>query len=430
MLNEKQQQVYDRVIKERAPITYLTGEAGTGKSFTVSQIIHDIPSILTASTHKAKSVLSQMTGRPSQTVHKYFGFRLTNINYKQVLVQNGNHDLKETRLLVIDEVSMLPDRILTAALEALGDSYDQLLFVGDPIQLPAVSNKPKLAKLAKHQINLTEQMRQQPCDKLASYMDTYRTAIKEGNLPELGTEAPAIELIDDHKVFCRKYVTCEGNKKIIAYRNNVVEKYNANINDGDTFNIGDAVILDKPIGQIAHNQDVVIINDLEELDDYYSIRVVTDNGSMSWIRHYKASSKLTKLLGELQLEGNENGYWDLFDKSFRLKHVYASTVHKSQGESIDYVFLDALDIVNAYETPKSKYNNPINLDLMLRLLYVGISRMKIKCYIYTGDDDRGRWYNILQESAEQAERNLKRKKPIKNQELSQEDNIPQPKFII
>ena len=84
-LNKLQQEVFTRVVHDRAPITYLTGIPGSGKSYTVSQIVRSLPSVLTASTHKAKTVLSHMTGKPSYTVHKYFGYRLANINYKQVL---------------------------------------------------------------------------------------------------------------------------------------------------------------------------------------------------------------------------------------------------------------------------------------------------------------------------------------------------------
>lgn len=408
-LNKLQQKAYDRVIKDKAPITYLTGIPGAGKSHTVSQIINSVPSILTASTHKAKTVLSQMTGQQSFTVHKYFGFRLANINYKQVLVQKGKFEPKSTTLLVIDEISMCPDKILQTAIDGVGKYYDQLLLVGDALQLPAVTNKPNLKALEKYKIELTEQMRQSDCSTLADYFTSYRNAITTGDIPSLHTDADSVTLIDDHKEFCREYLKCVGQKKIVAYRNNVVDKYNQTLVEGNDFNIGDTVIIDKPIPSIyAHNQDILTIKDIAETEDYYRITLISDKGMEATVRHYKLVSVLQEKLDTLQKQEDETRYWELFEKAFKLKHIYATTVHKCQGDSIEYVFVDALDIINAYQATKTRYNNPISKDMFLRLMYVALSRMKGHCYIFTGNKDGVRYYDEL---TKDPNRKLRKTKP-------------------
>lgn len=411
-LNKLQQQVYNRIVIDKAPITYLVGKAGTGKSYTVSEIVKSVNSILTATSHQAKSILSQITGFKAHTVHKYFGYILTNKNYKQILVKKDNFSQDVTDLLVIDEVSMLPNRILSEALAGVGVYYSQILFVGDPIQLPSVSNPPNLKKLEKYKVELTQQMRQEDCPVLSSYLNSFRIAIENKTMPtSLFTDAKDITLVDSHKEFCRIYNTTDDNKRIIAYRNNIVDKYNQNIVEGSTFNELDTVILDKPIQGIANNQDVVMITAVQEFEHFYQLDIITNSGREATIRHYKRVSYLNELLDKFRREDNEDGYWNLFNQSFRLKHVYASTIHKAQGISTDIVFLDALDFINAFQAKKTRYNNPISQDMFLRLMYVGISRMKKHCYIYTGNDNKGRSYEILKESPEQSAHNLYRKKP-------------------
>lgn len=410
-LNTIQQQIYDRVVIDKAPITYLVGAGGVGKTYTVSQIIKHIPHILTATSHQAKTVLSQMTGDRAITVHSYFGYILTTAGYQQKLVKRDKHTQESTKLLVIDEISMLPDKLLIDALEGLNVYYDQILFVGDPIQLPAVSDAPKLHKLEQYKIELTEQMRQASCPILSNYLNSFRKAIETNIMPaSLFTDAPSITLIDSHKEFCRTYTLCTGSKRIIAYRNAIVDKYNANIVEGDDFNVGDIVVVDKPLGTILKNQDQVLITAITDIEHYYDITAVTDNGNEVNLRHYKKVSYINSELEKLKSRGLKDDYWDLYNSSFRLKHLYSSTIHKAQGISVDYVFIDTLDFINAFEATKTRYNNPISQDMFLRLMYVAISRMKVHCYMYTGNDCKGRDYETLSETPEQATKNLAKPK--------------------
>lgn len=315
MLNSKQQEVFDLVINKKQPITYLTGAGGTGKSHLISEIAKHCDHILTGTTHQSKTVLSHLSGKPSQTVHSYFGFVLVNKDYKQTLVRRTDFEPEYTEVLIIDEISMLPNVILKAAIEGLGTFYSQLLFVGDPVQLPAVSNKPNLKLIEPYKIELTQQMRQAECATLQNYMQSLRNSIESGDMPHsLFTDAPAVNLIDSHTEFCREYLKCTGSKKIIAYRNNIIDKYNENLVSGDsTFNPGDIVIIDKPIGNIARNQDQVCVTSVEELEDYFIVSIVTDQGAHARIKHYKRPSQVNVELQKLKEQRRESDYWELLN---------------------------------------------------------------------------------------------------------------------
>ena len=367
----------------------------THNSYLAGKILEQYPdAALIASTHKAKSILSQMAQRPAATVHSYLGYKIQAVNYKQELV-GGNKKIDPVHLVVLDEVSMCPNKLLTdlTNLVELG-IIKQLVILGDAIQLKAVSNPPNLQALIPYQVELTQQMRQDSCPILAEYFDSLRTAIENTQMPALFADVPAITFIDSHKEFCEIYNKCNTNKKIIAYRNSVVDKYNSFIHDGDTFNIGDDVIIDKPLGT-AKNQDIVKIVQITDTERRYEIIVTTAMGQSFLIYHYKQSTKLAEELQFFKDQDNPDAYWELHNISFRLKHAYASTVHKCQGESYDVVFLDAADFTSAYQTPRSKWNNPITLDTFLRLYYVAISRMQSHAYVYTGGDGKGRSYEKL-----------------------------------
>ena len=70
------------------------------------------------------------------------------------------------------------------------------------------------------------------------------------------------------------------------------------------------------------------------------------------------------------------------------KHIYASTIHKAQGMTLDEVFIDATDVFKQLTRKPTKYNNynrPISIEEFLKLMYVAISRMRYKAHLYVGE---------------------------------------------
>ena len=134
-LNEKQQNAFD--LLNTSPFFLITGGPGSGKSFVAKAMIkaysEKYPNkkiICSAPTGKALSALSQ-TGETSLTLHKLLEIREGfNMRDKDPFIICD--------LLIIDECSMISPKLFNLLLSALLD-MTQVIFIGDPNQLPPVS---------------------------------------------------------------------------------------------------------------------------------------------------------------------------------------------------------------------------------------------------------------------------------------------------
>lgn len=133
---------------------YLTGSAGTGKTYLIKQYIEylrerQVPLAITASTGIAATHIG------GQTIHSWSGVGIReSITPKDLDQISRNRQtvsrLKSVQVLIIDEISMLSGRVLTAisdilkhfrkSQEAFGGV--QVLLSGDFFQLPPVSKEP------------------------------------------------------------------------------------------------------------------------------------------------------------------------------------------------------------------------------------------------------------------------------------------------
>lgn len=387
-LNKLQQKAFDAIVKKRVPVLVLTGAAGCGKSATTAAIIQamGMDIAITATTNKAKEVLAQMSQRPANTVQSQMGFVLSQANFKQNLIKV--REAKTKSLVIVEEISMLPFNVYEELMKHLEEgSIKQLLFLGDPIQLKAIGKSIHPNDIEGMHIELTEQMRQDASDiELSTYLQALRTAIETEGTPPAFPNTPALQVLTDHTKFAETYLKTTGIKKVIAYRNRVVDKYNGYIHDGaNTFNVGDTVVIDKPLGD-ARNGDTVNIIAISEDDNFdrQIITVVTGNGGVFAIYQWDTISAYDKVLEDLVNRGDEAAYWSIVNSTVNLKHLYACTVYKAQGSSYDTVFVDGSDLWDAYTAVPSKWNNPISMDDFMRMLYVAISRMKVQCYLYIG----------------------------------------------
>ena len=144
---------------------YLTGSAGTGKTYLLNQYIEylrqrEVPVAITASTGIAATHIG------GQTIHSWSGIGIREQIGPKELEQIGKNRqtvsrIRNTHVLVIDEVSMLSGKILMGInaimkhfrsnQEAFGGA--QVILSGDFYQLPPVSkevmsNREKFAFMA------------------------------------------------------------------------------------------------------------------------------------------------------------------------------------------------------------------------------------------------------------------------------------------
>jgi len=183
--------------------TFLTGSAGAGKTYTLNQYIRylrvrKIPVAVTASTGIASTHINGMT------IHAWAGIGLKKSLTKSDLlaISEKKHirdQLEKTKMLIIDEISMLHRNQLDAVNEVLQFIRQnslpfggiQVIFCGDFFQLPPVgdaeeSNREKFAFMSDAWVKaapvicyLTEQHRQK-----GDNLDKILNDIRSGDVDE------------------------------------------------------------------------------------------------------------------------------------------------------------------------------------------------------------------------------------------------------
>lgn len=141
-LSTKQQQFLDHA--RSGSNIFLTGKAGTGKSYIVQELIREL-----SATHKVVAVAPTGVAANNiggQTIHSLFSLRpygVLDFDACNYIKGDKRNVLKNIQVIVIDEVSMLRPDILDAMnwtflKNGCGSLADrQVIFVGDLKQLPA-----------------------------------------------------------------------------------------------------------------------------------------------------------------------------------------------------------------------------------------------------------------------------------------------------
>lgn len=385
VLNDKQQKAYDAIIKGNERIVVLTGSPGTGKSTLVDQIVKDYPGsvLLTATTNKAKEHLTKITGIKAYTTHSALGFRMLRNGLSEYLADCG--EAREADLLIVDEYSMLPQQVYTKILDT---SYRKILLVGDDKQLPTIGVSAKIQP--DRLVTLTQQMRQKDNKHIAEFFESFRVAIENKKyLDVTKIKVPGIELYKDHKEFCKAYLACESNKRILAYSNRVIDSYNSNIKQGTRYSVGDLLVLDKPYYG-AKNGDIVEVTNIEQKTGFQMLTTLFNDEVLPPFAVFKTKTAENNFINEFIASNpvTATDVWCVKDKIMHPKHLYASTVHKAQGQTIDEVFIDIRDIYAQMcrkPTRFNNYNRPISVQDYMKLVYVAMTRMVTRCHLFIGD---------------------------------------------
>ncbi len=125
---------------------FLSGGAGVGKSYLVKEIIQNYQDVIALGSTGISAV--NING---QTIHSFFSFGICNsLEELEVFDRKNRHRIKEinkilqaTKLIVIDEISMVSAALLEMILYRLrgADFKGRVLVVGDFYQLPPVLKK-------------------------------------------------------------------------------------------------------------------------------------------------------------------------------------------------------------------------------------------------------------------------------------------------
>jgi len=353
-MNEKQFDALN-VVKSGKNL-FLTGSAGTGKSFTLKAIIdylklNNINYGITALTGCAAVLIN------GQTIHSFLGLGISrNIQdiYKGLSkFKTSLNKIKNLQTLIIDEISMMDDELFTVINNLLmlvkNNDYVfggvQMILVGDFHQLPPIKGEycflsDVWIKLNLTTVILTELIRQKDDNKLQLILEEIRSGQPSDETIEILRNLKETKFINKDIKPTRLYpinvnvdkINFREFQKLLKKNNNEIIEYKAFSNKGDktdnynvTLTIGAQIMVIRNISivdklfngtrgvVIELNKDVVIIKDI--YDNLHTIQYYTD---LSQDKKHSISFMPLKL-------------------------AYAMSIHKSQGASIDYLEIDLGD---------------------------------------------------------------------------------------
>ena len=371
----------------RYNICILNGAGGTGKSFCTQAVINMLKDNnksfkLFSPTGKAAKVLSDYTQENATTIHRGLGYVPPN-------TWSYNEEYKlDCDVLIIDEFSMTDIFLFKRILDAIDFSRTKLLLIGDNAQLPSVSCG-----------NLLHDFMESHIIPTVTLTKVFRYG--EGGLMKVATDVR----------FCKSYLNnvCErftwfGDNKDYAFVNigsdimvkNAVALYSKLLSQG--YKAEEIQVLTAykkgDIGSISINNAIQkVANKNYGCDEYMKIGdTVYYKGDLviQNVNNYHAQLYvddefcLDEDMDETFIANGETGVVIAIKKEYLLidfdgvivKYFrndmqmvglgYCITIHKSQGSSIKVVIL---------LTPQAH-----TFMLNSNLIYVGLTRMKEKCF--------------------------------------------------
>lgn len=355
MLNDKQIEAL-KVVKNGKNL-FLTGSAGTGKSFTLKAIINylaenNIPYGITALTGCAAVLIN------GQTIHSFLNMGISRDFeeiYKNICkFKNVYLKIKNLRSLIIDEISMMDEElfIIINRIFMRINNNDlffggiQLILVGDFYQLPPINGDFCFTSylwegLKLESVILTDLIRQKDDNKLQMILEE----IRNGNVSD-----ETFQILSDLKK------TTFDNKDIKPTR-----LYPVNVNVDKINNNEFMRLVKKNKGEIVEYRAFATKGDKT---DAYHI-TLTKGAQVMVIRNISIENRLFNGTCGIVIDLHKNSVVikDIYDNThiieyysdinqsdkkriisfMPLKLAYAISIHKSQGASIDYLEIDLGD---------------------------------------------------------------------------------------
>lgn len=429
--------VSDFLSGDDGDIMVINGYAGTGKTSAVSAVINALTKrrfrcVLMAPTGRAAKVLSQISGKSAQTIHKGI--------YRQKGVGDngwGQFSLAPNKfkhtLFVVDEASLIGVDASSLANFGSGDLLSdlvqyvrngddcRLLLVGDSAQLPPVGmdESPALDRNCMDlfggvsYLSLNTVVRQAEGSGILQNATALRTDLDAGRLA-IRTEGFADverigggELIDALNSAYSEFgedetiVICRSNKKAVRYNlgiRSMVDFKEEKLLRGDKLmivkNCYQFLDEESPMGYIA-NGDVARLEKIGNFEDRYGLHFASatltfpdydDERIVAKVLLDTLESDSASLTSQQQsalYEGVNEDYShikskkrryeqvreDAYYNALQLKYAQAITCHKAQGGQWDCVFIDC----PFWEDEMTRDD--------LKWMYTALTRAKKKVYL-------------------------------------------------
>lgn len=394
MFNAQQDRFFNTILTGNFQQILLTGEAGTGKTFVLTKVLSELHRqgvrvLLCAPTHMARINLIEkldedvrefVQTKTVASLLKQFGF--LNVYGETNFVAPEAQDFRDKwDVIAIDECSMLSED----AYQALKVCGSKVIYTGDFAQLPVVMSKKSsmLDDTDLVHVHLTEQMRQQGVvHKIA---EQNREAIF---IPTESAECDQTKVLV-HKSLQQLLANYVGNlmedergsdaplhHRFITHRNATVEFVNnfvreQFIDSTEPFVQGEKLLIcyTTPVaanGEVATVIDVSVEESLTQVYDHqwrsYNVAIKTKRGEC-YIRCIPPQDKelvenrleaLKETIKLAMATNNRDAYKEAFEEVKFIRNIwvpvnypYAVTAHKSQGQTIENVYVNTLELSKA-----------------------------------------------------------------------------------
>jgi ATP-dependent exoDNAse (exonuclease V) alpha subunit len=395
----------------------LTGYAGTGKTTLLQIFINGLRAqgderkiVLSAFSNKATKVLASMASQWSLDVDAMTCCTL--LGLRPVINEDtGNQEFQPDRkqgsqvdryhLVIVDECSMVNEELWKLLVNAVSNLYGrtQLLFVGDPAQLPPV-NEPESACFREilQTSALTEVVRYGGA--IGVIAEDVRRHLDRDRLPRFRTDTnvertegcfvlprPIWETLMLKAFTSEAYQMNPDQVRALAYTNRRVAHLNHMIRRaiyGPTalrFVPGERLIAINP----CLDDDAIILPTSAEGEvlearrgrdgewPIWILSVQTEEGDVRTLRvlHESGASEMQLKLETLAREKRWMEFWDLKQHFHAVDYAYSLTIHKSQGSTFQDVFVDV---------PSMWANR--NVIERNQLCYVAITRAAKRLFVY------------------------------------------------
>ena len=423
-LTNTQQQALSKLksfLKSNQHFFRLSGYAGTGKSFLICHLIEwldsfDFEFVIAAPTNKAAKSLMQVAmslgiNIEVKTVAQLLGQQpeLNEETGIEEFTSTGEAVFDDYDVIIIDEFSMINRSNFAEIVQAIATTIDtKVIFVGDEAQLPPVKEKQPMVAISE-QIDdaaiLDEVVRYE--GEIAKVAEQIRSD------SQYSQRIYPFRSSEDQTVVCQprsqwletvtqyfKEQDFQANPdyaRLLVWRNKTAASANRFVRsrlwgkEAPIFVPGDRLISRKPLfrprpGQKGKNKWGVLINNSEECSviaqptikqlsfdkiayQYRSVPVKTDGGfvvNLSILTEEGDRLRNEKIQSYVEKKQWQK-YFDLSRTFDDVTYAYSLTVHKAQGSSIDYVFLDTEDLQGCPDLQK--------------ILYTALTRAKIRVFI-------------------------------------------------
>ncbi len=396
----------------------LSGFAGTGKTFTITEFVRglddDVRVILTAPTNKAVRVLDRMADAAglnvdTATIHSLLGLVLSYSRQEQVLEKKRAANIGKYDLVVIDECSMVGADLWQRLNAALASHSTQVIFVGDPMQLPPVGEEASPTFAVSDRAELTEIVRQEGGNPIIEFSAAIRHIMATGGkiavrrfVSEAGSRS-GLFLMPDARfekwfpgAFTQeRYKQDRDAFRVVSWTNRKVNYFNDRIrgmlverHGVQPFVAGErAVTADAVHMRVGKTKTKLVLNTDNEGEVTSCKRLDHpwhEEPLPVWeivFRPFDGEDDVTLYIPDadqadkirLRLNGLAKAaqagkrqwwdYWYLKNSLADLRPCHAITVHRSQGSTFANVFVDSQNILA----------NP-NRQEALQCLYVAVTR--------------------------------------------------------